>query len=484
MSFGDKRKSNGVLEGRAKLNGDIDGQAKSNGSFDDRAKRDKSFEDRIKPSRALMDEERLRLYGVTDRSWLGSQTLAEQVEACLRGGATILQLREKALDKADFLREAHEIKKLCKKYGVPFIVNDDVEIALACDADGVHVGQKDMEAGAVRERIGPNKILGVSAQTVEQALLAQERGADYLGAGTVFPTSTKPDADFVSRETLKAICSAVEIPVVAIGGIGRKNIMQLAGTGIQGVAVVSALFAQSDIEAAARELGALSEKVSGAEGKILRDVEMEGAIFDMDGTLLDSMSVWTSIGEIYLKSQGITSRPDLLDVLRPMCLKQAAEYFAEEYGVKRTVEEIIEDVNGMIATQYREVFPCKPLALELLEELKGRGVKISVATATDPHLAEMALKRTGIYDYLTGIYSCTHVDAGKDQPDVFLYALKEMGTKKEKTYVFEDALYALKTAREAGFPTVGVYDLSAEGQREEIIRLSDFYLYSFRDWFL
>lgn len=426
----------------------------------------------------------MSLYGVTDRSWLGSQTLAEQVESCLRGGVTVIQLREKALEQAAFLKEAHEIKKICRAYSVPFIVNDDVEIAVACDADGVHVGQEDMEAGAVRERIGPDKILGVSVQTVEQALLAQERGADYLGVGTVFPTSTKLDADFVSRETLKEICQTVEIPVVAIGGIRKQNIMQLAGTGIDGVAVVSAIFAQRDIQAAAGELRALSEKVSGFDRKLLRDVEMEGAIFDMDGTLLDSMPVWTSIGEMYLQSQGIVPRPDLLEALRPMRLKQAAEYFVESYGVKRTVEEIIEDINGMLAKQYREVFPCKPFTLELLQALKARGVKMSVATATDPHLAEMALKRTGIFDYLTGVYSCSHVNVGKEQPDVFLYALKEMGTAKEKTYVFEDALHALQTAKDAGFPTVGVYDFSADAQREEIIRLSDFYLFSFQDWFL
>ncbi|SHJ34795.1 thiamine phosphate synthase [Hespellia stercorisuis] len=200
------------------------------------------------------DKEQLLLYAVTDRSWLNGAALSEQVEAALRGGTTFVQLREKMLDTEQFLQEAVEIKKLCAKYQVPFVINDNVEIALAMDADGVHVGQSDMEAGSVREKLGPDKILGVSAQTVEQALLAQRRGADYLGVGAVFHTGSKADADEVSHETLKAICEAVSIPVIAIGGIGEDNVMQLQGSGICGIAVISALFAKTDIEQAARGL--------------------------------------------------------------------------------------------------------------------------------------------------------------------------------------------------------------------------------------
>ena len=200
------------------------------------------------------DEKSLLLYAVTDRSWLGDETLSSQVEKALKGGVTLLQLREKELDSEHFLGEAREIKKLCKKYGVPFIVNDNVEIAALADADGVHVGQSDMEAGDVRAKLGPDKIIGVSAQTVEQAVLAEKHGADYLGVGAVFHTGTKADASDVSFETLKNICQAVRIPVVAIGGITKENVALLAGSGICGVAVVSAIFAQKEIERAAGEL--------------------------------------------------------------------------------------------------------------------------------------------------------------------------------------------------------------------------------------
>ena len=208
------------------------------------------------------DKESLLLYAVTDRHWLGGRTLHEDVEKALKGGVTFVQLREKddmALPHDEFLKEANEIRDLCRKYRVPFVLDDDVALAIEADADGVHVGQHDMEAGNVRELIGPDKILGVSAQTVEEAILAEKRGADYLGVGAVFPTGSKNDADDVDHETLRAICEAVSIPVVAIGGITRDNVTELAGSGIVGIAVISAIFAKDDIEGAARDLRARTE---------------------------------------------------------------------------------------------------------------------------------------------------------------------------------------------------------------------------------
>lgn len=198
-----------------------------------------------------LDKKDLLLYAVTDRSWLNGETLYSQVEKALKGGATFIQLREKDLDSEAFLKEAKELKKLCKEYNVPFVVNDNVDIAVKIGADGVHVGQSDMQAQDVRAKLGKDKIIGVSAQTVEQALLAQKQGADYLGVGAVFSTNSKDDAVNVSHETLKAICEAVHIPVIAIGGIGKHNIMELSGSGIVGIAVISAIFAQPDIKAAA-----------------------------------------------------------------------------------------------------------------------------------------------------------------------------------------------------------------------------------------
>ena len=207
------------------------------------------------------DKKDLLLYAVTDRSWVGDSTLYHQVEEALKGGATFVQLREKDMPEEEFLAEALEIQKLCRQYGVPFVIDDDVELARKVNADGVHVGQSDMEAGDVRAILGEDKILGVSAQTVEQAVLAQQRGADYLGVGAVFHTDSKADAKPVSHETLKAICEAVTIPVVAIGGIGRGNVKELAGSGICGVAVISAIFAAENIREATAQLKALIQEM-------------------------------------------------------------------------------------------------------------------------------------------------------------------------------------------------------------------------------
>ena len=205
-------------------------------------------------------KEDLLLYAVTDRSWLDGETLYAQVEKALKGGVTFVQLREKALDEQAFLEEAKEIQKLCEQYHVPYVINDNVEIAAQIGADGVHVGQSDMEAGDVREKLGLDRIIGVSAQTVEQAVRAQERGADYLGVGAVFPTGSKADAVEVSHETVRAITEAVDIPVIAIGGITKDNVSELSGTGICGIAVISAIFAQEDIEGAARVLKERTEE--------------------------------------------------------------------------------------------------------------------------------------------------------------------------------------------------------------------------------
>ena len=211
----------------------------------------------------------LQLYAVTDRHWLNGRRLADDVEQALRGGATFVQLREKddmKLEHDAFLREAAEIKTLCRRYKVPFVIDDDVDLALEIGADGVHVGQSYMETGLVRSRLGKNRIIGVSTQTVEEALLAESRGADYLGVGAVFPTGSKADASEVSMDALRAICKAVSIPVVAIGGITEENVMELAGSGIVGISVISAIFSKEDVEGAARALKSRTIRMLGLSG--------------------------------------------------------------------------------------------------------------------------------------------------------------------------------------------------------------------------
>ena len=208
------------------------------------------------------DKKDLILYAVTDRAWLNGRNLYDDVEKAIQGGATFIQLREKNLDYENFKSEALKIQELCRRYKIPFIINDNVELAKEINADGVHVGQNDMNAKNVREILGSEKILGVSARTPDEAILAEKNGADYLGAGAVFHTGTKNDAVDISHETLKKICDSVKIPVIAIGGINSKNILELENSGIYGVAVVSAIFAANDIKSASQELRKLSEKIS------------------------------------------------------------------------------------------------------------------------------------------------------------------------------------------------------------------------------
>lgn len=196
----------------------------------------------------------LLLYAITDQAFAGEKNLIQQIEEALASGVTFLQLREKNMDRQEFLKEAIAVRKLTRQYGVPFIINDDVDIAIECDADGVHVGQEDLTAAKVRRRIGPDRILGVTAKTTDQAIKAWKDGADYLGSGAVFPSPTKKNAIGITMEQLSAICRSVPIPVTAIGGITYENVSLLQGSGISGVSVVSGIFGQPDIPDAVRAL--------------------------------------------------------------------------------------------------------------------------------------------------------------------------------------------------------------------------------------
>ncbi len=207
------------------------------------------------------DRGQMLLYAVTDRAWTGRQTLAEQAACALRGGVTCLQLREKGLDTDTFLSEALELRALCRRYGVPLIINDNVEIALRCGADGVHVGQGDTPVAEVRRQVGDRMIVGASAHNVDEAVRAVRDGADYLGAGAIFPTGTKGDVTPLPLRTLREICRAVDVPVVAIGGLNGENLGALADCGVAGAALVSAIFSAPDIEAECRRLRALVRQV-------------------------------------------------------------------------------------------------------------------------------------------------------------------------------------------------------------------------------
>ena len=194
------------------------------------------------------------LYAVTDRAWVGKLTLLQQIEEALKGGVTILQLREKGLSEEEFVLEAIQAREVCHRYGVPLIINDNVDVAIKSGADGVHVGIEDQPVEEIRQRTGKDFIIGATAKTVEQAKAAEAAGADYLGVGAVFPSPTKKNAIRITKEQLQKICASVSIPAVAIGGISAENVEELQGGGMCGVAVVSAVFAAEDIASATVQL--------------------------------------------------------------------------------------------------------------------------------------------------------------------------------------------------------------------------------------
>lgn len=271
----------------------------------------------------------LLLYAVTDRAWTGEKTLEEQLEEALRSGVTLVQLREKDLDEEAFIAEAKRVKALTSRYGVPLIINDNVKVALASGADGVHVGQEDMNAADVRRMLDPEKILGVTAKTVEQALRAQEEGADYLGSGAIFGSSTKKNASPMTIEQLKAITSAVSVPVVAIGGINQENIRKLAGSGVAGAAVASGIFAEKEIGKAVASMRdsmeCMTGRISGYRKKVLAIAGSDcsgGAGIQADLKTMTAFGIYGMSVITALTAQNTTGVYGIMDVEPEFVAKQ------------------------------------------------------------------------------------------------------------------------------------------------------------------
>jgi thiamine-phosphate pyrophosphorylase len=390
----------------------------------------------------------LAVYAVTDRSWLNGRRLVDDIRKVLDGGVTILQLREKELPVDEFLAEAREIKALCDSYGVPLIINDEVGIAKELGV-GAHVGQHDESLAEARAELGPDAIIGVSCENVAQAIAAEKGGADYLGVEAVFPTSTKTDAAFVDSRELAAICAAVKIPVVAIGGISLDNLMTLGGSGIVGVAVVSALFAAADPFAATKRM---AEEVD----KMLKVpvLKRKGAIIDLDGTLIDSIPYWDRLGYDYLESKGVTPRSDLKAQLDSMEIPSGAAYIKATYGLKEDVPTICRELIAGIESVYREKAPLLPRAKEMLEDLRKEGVRMTLFTATAKPLAVAALQRTGIDGFFDSVISTMDLGIEKSSAEAYYSVLGRMGTVLSETTVYDDAEYALDGAKKAGFKVV------------------------------
>ena len=395
----------------------------------------------------------LKLYAITDEG----PNLIERVRLALEGGATCIQHRAKGASFEAAKADALAIQALCREAGVPFIVNDSLELALAIEADGLHVGQSDTAAREARRALGPNAILGVSAATVAEAVRAQQDGADYLGVGAVFPTSTKLDATYVTHTALRAICGAVDIPAVAIGGIHAGNLLQLEHSGIAGVSVVSAVFGAPDVKAAARELKSLVDRAD------FTLPDETGMILDFDGTVLDSMQVWLGLAQDFLRANGAEPRSDLDEQLANCAdLISGATWLQKEYALKLTPEETL---NGLLDLLNARYLACKlkPGAEEFLREAGRRGYRLVIGTASDRKAVETILAKHGLLDLFLDIITTGETGLDKKDPAFYWIALERLGTRKGSTWLFDDAPFCLEAARSCGLRTAGVSDMFFSG---------------------
>jgi len=395
----------------------------------------------------------LKLYAITD----DGPNLIERVRRALEGGATCIQHRAKGASFEDAKADALAIQTLCREAGVPFIVNDSLELALAIGADGLHVGQSDTAAREARRALGPDAILGVSAATVAEAVKAEQDGADYLGVGAVFPTSTKLDATFVTHTALRAICGAVDIPAVAIGGIHADNLLQLEHSGIAGVSVVSAVFGAPDVKAAACELKSL---VGRADFTLPDET---GMILDFDGTVLDSMQVWLGLAQDFLRSNGAEPRPDLDDKLANCAdLIAGAAWLQKEYDLKLTPEQTLQGLLDLLNARYLAC-QLKPGAEEFLREAGRRGFRLVIGTASDRKAVESILAKHGLLDLFLDIITTGETGLDKKDPAFYWTALERLGTRRRDTWLFDDAPFCIGTAHSCGLRTAGVPDMFFSG---------------------
>jgi thiamine-phosphate diphosphorylase len=414
----------------------------------------------------------LLLYAVSDRTWLNNDTLYEAVEKALKGGITLLQLREKDLDEESFIKEAIEIKKLTSLYNVPLIINDNVNVMLKSNADGIHIGQDDGDELKIRELIGPDKILGISIQNTDQLTPSVLENADYIGVGAIFNTSTKLDAQSVSLESLKDIVKKSKLPTCAIGGINLSNMDSLKYSGINGVALVSAIFDNEDIEASTKILKQKSKS-------LFFKNNVSHMIFDLDGTLLDSMGIWDDLSSKYLKSLGINDTSNIDNIVKSLSITNAASYMKEKYQLDKSIDEIIIGINNLIIEFYRDSVCLKDGVKEFIKKQYGDGIVLSIATATDKEITKLALTHNNILQYFSLIKTERDVKQSKAYGSkVYDSILDELNISKSDTLVFEDSMHCVKTLRENSYYIVGVKD---EYCTEDIRPLCDYYIESFED---
>ena len=410
--------------------------------------------------------EDMQLYAVTDTQWLNGRDFLEVIESVLANGATFLQLREKNATHEEIVAKAKAIKPIAKKYGVPFVIDDDVYAAKEADVDGVHIGQNDASYEKAREVLGEGKIIGMTVKTRQQAENAIRLGADYVGMGAVFHTSTKKDAKDMSRETLLELAGMMEdIPVVAIGGISYDNCDYLKDTGVDGIAVVSAIFAIDDCALATRKLFVKTRELLGKKRNI---------IMDMDGTLADSMPFWKNSAREYAILRGADIPDNFDEITGVMDLNDYAEYVKNVLGIDTNLEQITEAAVEIMNKHYEKDIPAKDGMTELVTREYKAGSRLVVFTASDRRSVEILLSHLGIRECFYDIYTVYDVGLKKSDKNSYLKVAELAGMKDtSQVWVYEDILRGVKAAKEAGLNVCAVYDEDSAGDWEDIKELAD-----------
>ena len=411
----------------------------------------------------------LTLYGVISKNEMSDAQYLKKIEDSIKGGVTIIQIREKTGSFEEKVRLAQQAKKVTDKYDIPLIVNDDIDICKQINADGVHLGQTDGSVREARQRLGSKKIIGVSADTVALAKKAANEGADYLGTGAIFPTSTKLDAQQVAISTLQAICNAASLPVVAIGGIDQTNVLKLKGTGIAGIAVVSALYNDDHSYDNAMAMKKLAARIAVIRNKLI--------ICDVDGVLLDSVGVWKGVGGEYLESKGLMPKPHFEQILGTCSFEQGLAMIKNDYGVQDSVGQIMKEITKLVQQRYIKDIHPQVMAKPFLQAASKHNC-LYLCSDTNSQALTPALKKHGLLDYADGLVTSDIAKCSKTSKGIYQYCNDRSGYAIKDTIVFEDFLYPIQTAKDAGYYVIGVQEKHSLNNMDEIKTVADEYLES------
>lgn len=417
-----------------------------------------------------MNRNDLLLYVITDCDNLQGEELLKRTEDMLANGATILQYRDKHGRARD---DVNALQGLCKKYGVPFIVNDDVALAVELDADGVHVGQEDMATARARAELGPNKIVGVTAKTLAQAKNALEDGADYLGVGALFHSVSK-DSSITSRQCLKEICAAVSIPVVGIGGVNESNAAILAGTGVAGVAVINALYSYPQPQLATKRLARKLDVI------VNGDPQIAGILADVDGTLTDTLAFYQDLVPGYLRKNGYRPGGDLAQILAEYDLPESVGYVKHNYSGHFGVGQVVDELEAELEWYYHTEGEAKPGVKTFLTKAKARNIPVVATTIHDAEVVRTLFERAGIASDILNIASGWDKRQGGGDSDLFRQGLSLLNDSEGHVWAFNDGLEGVFGAKGAGAMIAAIYDENhSEKEWQQMIAQADV---AFMNW--